>query len=422
VNTRRKFIGTAFGVVAGAALAPSAFASARQGASRGEPAPGAAPGGAPSGNRKKLKILILGGTGFLGPHIVRRALENGHEVTIFNRGKTSPDLFKDVDEVEHIEGDRYGDLANLKAAVASGRRWDAVIDNFTYVPKTVTDAMDVLKPAMDQFVVTSTISVYEANDEPNADEDTPLATIPDSVADGIKTHQEVGAHYGAMKARVEKAAEANFPGKVTVIRPGLIVGPRDASGRYSYWPIRASEGGRMIAPGSGDDFVQIIDVRDLADFTVKVVEDKQMGVFNAVNPARQFTMRDIVDAAVRDGGGGAEPVWIPAEFLQAQGVNAWQHMPAWIPPTAPGYAGIGQRSTDRAVKAGLRIRPLDETNEGILEYVKTRGAEIEAERGAEFATQWRQKIRGGLPREKEAVVLAAWDARETPGAPAATSP
>jgi len=405
----------ALGIIAGAALAPLALAGARQGASRGE----AAPASAPQGDQKTLKILILGGTGFLGPHIVHRALERGHEVTIFNRGKTSPELFKDESRVEHIEGDRYGDLASLKEAVASGRRWDAVIDNFTYVPKTVTDAMDVLKPAMDQFVVMSTISVYEANDEPNADEDTPLATIPDSVADGIKTHQEVGAHYGAMKARVEKAAEANFPGKVTVIRPGLIVGPRDTSGRYSYWPIRASEGGRMIAPGSGDDFVQIIDVRDLADFTVKVVEDKQMGVFNAVNPARQFTMRDIVDAAVRDGGGKAEPVWIPAEFLREHGVNAWQHMPAWIPPTAPGYAGIGQRSTDRAVKAGLKIRPLDETNEAILEYFTKRGAEIEAERGAEFATQWRQRIRGGLPPEKEAAVLAAWDARETQSAPKA---
>jgi len=279
------------------------------------------------------------------------------------------------------------------------------------VPKTVTDAMDILKPAMGQFVVISTISVYASNDEPNADEDAPLATIPDEVAQGITSHQQVGQHYGAMKARVEKAAEANFPGKVTVIRPGLIVGPRDITGRYSYWPIRGTEGGRMIAPGTGDDFVQIIDVRDLADFTVECVEKKHMGAFNAVNPASSLTMRQVVDAAVKTGGADTTPVWVSADFLEAQGVQPWQQMPAWVSNSAPGYAGFGKVNTDRAVKAGLRIRPIDDTNKATLEYFTTRGKELAAERGEEFVAKWRAMVRGGLPREKETAVLAAWDAR-----------
>jgi len=402
MNSRRKFIVQAGAVAMGAALAPTALARMQAPGGAAKPSDAAATGG----SAKKLKILILGGTGFLGPQIVKRALANGHEVTLFNRGKSSPDLFKDV---EHIEGDRYTDLSGLEKAVASGRKWDAVIDTFTYVPKTVTDAMDILKPAMDQFVVISTISVYASNNEPNADEDAALATVPDEIAATITTHQQVGQHYGAMKARVEKAAEANFPGKVTVIRPGLIVGPRDTTGRYSYWPIRGSEGGRMIAPGTGDDFIQIVDVKDLGDFTVECVEKKHMGVFNAVNPPRTLTMKQVVEAACRTGAADTTPVWIPAEFLSAHGVQAWQHMPAWVPNSAPGYAGFGQVNTDRAVKAGLRTRSLDEVNRSILEYESTRSKEILAEKGEEAAQKWKATIRGGLAREKEAEVLKAWD-------------
>lgn len=405
MNTRREFIGAASGAALGVVLAPSAFAMLRA------QAPAAQRGGSeqPSAAGKKLKILVLGGTGFLGPHIVNRALERGHEVTLFNRGKSSPDLFK---EVERIEGDRYTDLSGLKKAVEQGRKWDAVIDTFTYVPKTVTDAMDILMPAMDQFVVISTVSVYASNDEPNADESAALATIPDEVAAGITTHQQVGQHYGAMKARVEKAAEEKFPGRVTVIRPGLIVGPRDTTGRYSYWPIRGSEGGNMIAPGTGDDFIQIVDVRDLGDFTVECVEKKHFGLFNAVNPPSTLTMKQVVDAAIRTGGADTKAVWIPAAFLAEHGVQAWQQMPAWVPNDTPGYAGFGKVNTDRAVKAGLKTRSIDDTNTAILEYYAKRSKEMPAERGEEFAAKWRQTTRGGLPMAKEIEVLKAWDEKK----------
>lgn len=413
MNTRREFIGLASGVALGVVLAPTAFARVNAQGATGSGTGAAdtksvkgAPGASPA---KKLKILVLGGTGFLGPHIVNRAIEQGHEVTLFNRGKSSPDLFK---EVERIEGDRYTDLSGLKKAVEAGRKWDAVIDTFTYVPKTVTDVMDILMPAMDQFVVLSTISVYASNNEPNADESAAVAIIPDEIAAGITTHQQVGQHYGAMKARVEKAAEEKFPGKVTVIRPGLIVGPRDTTGRYTYWPVRGSEGGRMIAPGTGDDFIQIVDVRDLGDFTVECVEKKHFGIFNAVNPPSTLTMKQVVDSAIRTGGADTKAVWIPAEFLMENGVQPWQQMPAWVPNSLPGYAGFGKANTDRAVKAGLKTRSIDDTNKATLEYFNKRSREIPAERGEEFAAQWRKSTRGGLPPEKEAEVLKAWDAKQ----------
>lgn len=391
MKTRREFLVSAGGIALGAAVAPSALAGL-SGSAKG----------------KQMKILILGGTGFLGPHIVNRAVENGHAVTLFNRGRTGPDLFPDL---EHIEGDRYTDLSGLEKAVADGRRWDAVIDTFTYVPKTVTDAMDVLMPAMGRFVVISTISVYASNAEPGMDEKAPVATMDDATADGITTHREVGVHYGAMKARVEAAAEARMPGKVCVIRPGLIVGPRDTTGRYSYWPVRGSEGGTMIAPGTGEDHVQIVDVRDLGDFTVRCVEDGRTGLYNALSPAGKWTMRDIVDAAVRTGEAGTAPEWVDAGFLSEHGVNAWQQMPAWIPASRPEYAGVGRMSTARAIAAGLTTRTLEDTNRATLAYYRDRQAELRAERGDEFGDQWAKDIRGGISPEKEADVLAAWRAR-----------
>lgn len=393
-SSRRRFVAESLGLAVAASLAPGALAAAL----RDPPKEGAKP----------MKILILGGTGQLGPFVVERARARGHEVTLFNRGQSSPGILPDV---ERIQGDRYTDLSGLEKAVKDGRRWDAVIDTFTYVPKTVTDAMDILLPAMRQFVVISTVSVYASNNEPDADENAELATVSDEIAAGITTHQQVGAHYGAMKARVEKAAEERFPGKVTVIRPGLIVGPRDATGRYTYWPVRGSEGGRMIAPGTGDDFLQIIDVRDLADFTLLCVERGLFDVFNAVTPAATLRMRDVVESVCRVGKADTQPVWIPADFLVANGVAPWQQMPAWVPNATPGYAGFGRTSTARAMKAGLTTRSLDDTNEATLAYYRSRGEELAKERGEEFAATWRTRTRGGLARDKETSVLEAWDKR-----------
>lgn len=392
MTTRRDFLARAGVFTAGAALAPMGLAAAK---------------GGRMDDGKKLKLLILGGTGFLGPHIIDTARARGHTISMFNRGQTDDDLFPDI---EWFKGDRYGDLTSLEEAVAAGRTWDAVIDTFTYVPKTVTDAMDVLLPAMGRYIVISTVSVYADMGVPDQDESGVLAEVDDATAAAITTHREVGQHYGAMKARVERAAEQRFPGRVANLRAGLIVGPRDTTGRYAYWPIRASEGGEMIAPGSGEDFVQYIDVRDLAEFTVLCAERGLAGPFNCVNPKRTWTARDMVGSAVRTAGAGATPVWIPSEFLAAQGVRPWADLPVWIPTDPATGSGGGMLDTSRGIAAGLGTRPIDETTRATLEYFRTRGAELEAERGAEFAAQWRQRIRGGLPREREAEVLAAWAA------------
>jgi nucleoside-diphosphate-sugar epimerase len=398
MTTRREFIGQAGAVTLGAALVPSALGSRFM------------------NTRKPMKILFLGGTGFAGPPTVRRAVANGHEVTLFNRGKSGPEMFPDL---EHVTGDRYSDLSGLEKLVADGRKFDAVIDTFTYVPKTVTDAMDILLPAMGQYVVISTTSVYANRTTPGMDEFGELATVSDEIANGIKTHREVGAHYGAMKARVEQAAEERMPGKVCVIRPGLIVGDRDTTGRYSYWPIRASEGGTMIGPGHGKDFVQYIDVRDLGDFTIHCIEQQHMGLYNGISPAGERTSKDMVESAVRVAkkkmGVDTTIEWIDDEFLAANGVNAWQHMPAWVPNSAEGYEGNGQLSTKRSIKAGLKTRDIDDTAWSTLNYFQTRGPEIKAERGEDFYKQWSARIRGGLAAEREQEVLKMWEEKKNEG-------
>lgn len=397
-STRREFLGQAGAIGITAALAGSAMGA-----------------GLLRPSRKPMKILFLGGTGFAGPPAVRRAVEHGHEVTLFNRGQTGPDMFPDL---EHIEGDRYTDLSGLEKLVADGRKFDAVIDTFTYVPETVTNAMDILLPAMSQYVVISTTSVYADRSTPGMDESGAKATVDDATAAGINTHREVGMHYGAMKMRVEEAAEQRFPGRVCVIRPGLIVGERDTTGRYSYWPIRASEGGTMIGPGSGDDFVQYIDVRDLGDFMIHCIEQRHMGAYNGISPAGERTSRDMVESAVRVAtkfGAKTEVEWVDADFLSEHGVNAWQHMPAWVPNSADGYQGQGQLSTAKSIAAGLKTRHIDDTAESALNYYMERGAEIRAERGHEFYEEWAARIRGGLPMEREQEVLKLWMEKKNEG-------
>jgi len=394
-TTRREFIGQAGAITLGAALAPSAL------------------GGMLLNRGKPMKILFLGGTGFAGPPAVRRAVENGHEVTLFNRGQTGPDMFPDL---EHIQGDRYTDLSGLQKLVDDGRRFDAVIDTFTYVPKTVTDAMDILLPAMDQYVVISTTSVYADRSVIGMTEESPLAEIRDELAERIKTHGDVGGNYGAMKARVEKAAEERFPGKVCVIRPGLIVGERDTTGRFTYWSVRASEGGTMIGPGDGEDFIQIIDVRDLGDFMIHCIEQRHMGVYNGISPAGEFTTREMVESATKVAknklGVDTKIEWVDADFLGQNGVGAWQDMPAWVPSSIEGYAGQGRLSTAKSIRAGLKTRSLEDTHWNALNYYRTRGPEILDQYGEEQHTQWLRSIRGGLDPVKEQEVLKLWSEKQ----------
>ena len=399
MTTRREFIGQAGAITIGAGLTSSALAS-----------------GIFTNKPKSLNILMLGGTGFAGPKMVQRAIDNGHNVTLFNRGKSGPEMFPDL---EHIQGDRYTDLSGLEKLVADGRHFDAVIDTFTYVPKTVTDTMDILLKNMGQYVVISTTSVYANRTNIGMNENGLLATVDDATADGITSHRQVGANYGAMKVRVEQAAEKRFPGKVCIIRPGLIVGDRDTTGRFTYWSVRASEGGTMIGPGSGEDFVQVIDVRDLGDFTIHCIEQRHMGAYNGISPAGQWTSRDMVESATRVAkkklNVDTKIEWISEAFLEANGVAAWQHMPAWVPNSAEGYEGQGQISTAKSIKAGLKTRSLEEMHLDALDYYNTQSPKVLAKHGEERHTLWLQRTRGGLDAAREQEVLKLWEAKKAEG-------
>ncbi len=336
---------------------------------------------------RKLKLLILGGTGFLGPHTVRAALARGHEMTLFNRGRTNPHLFPDL---EKLRGDRDGDLAALE-----GREWDAVIDTSGYVPRVVKMSADLLAPRVSQYVFISSISVYGNLTEPGADETTPVDTIEDETVEEI-----TGSTYGALKALCEQAVEGSMPGRTTNIRPGLIVGPGDRTDRFTYWPVRVARGGEVLAPGDGRDYSQFIDVRDLAEWIIHCIERRITGVYNADSPAASLTIAELLETCRKVSGSDAEFTWADEEFLTEQGVNAWSDMPVWA---GSGESGWGHVRTTRARENGLGRRPVSETVRDTLDWFRTQPEERRA------------KLRSGLTVEREAEVLAAWHARAKQG-------
>ena len=365
--TRRSFLATtAAGVAAAAVLPGNAFAA---------PAP------------KSLRILILGGTGFIGPNQVRYALARGHKVSVFNRGKTNPGELPAG--VEHLEGDRNGKLDALK-----GRDWDAVIDNPTTLPRWVRDAAAILKGHTDHYMFISTISVYSDNSKVGADETAPLIELKDPTVE-----QVTGESYGGLKALAEKEAEKAYPGKTTIVRPGLIVGPGDNSDRFTYWPVRIARGGEVLAPGNPTDPVQFIDARDLGEWTIRLLEQKAYGTFNATGPQHPLTMAEMLYGIKAVTTSGARFTWVPADFLEAQKVGPWMDMPVWIPP-AGDMAGFATVSIKRALDAGLTFRPLADTAAATLAWHDKRDAERKS------------KMRAGLKPERETEVLAAWKAKQ----------
>ena len=331
-----------------------------------------------------LKLLILGGTNFLGPHIVEAATRRGHTMTLFNRGKTHPGLFPDL---EKLHGDRKTDLSALE-----GRKWDAVIDTSAYIPADVTRSASLLGPNVAQYLLISTVSVYAKLDKPGLDESAPLATTTEPEADKITNE-----NYGALKVLCERAAEKAVPGRVTVIRPGLIVGPGDATDRFTYWPVRVARGGEVLAPGAPKDFTQFIDARDLADFVVLCLEKKTLGTFNADAQAGSITMGTLLDTCKKVSKSDARFTWVDAKFLEAQKVSPWADMPAWI-PAVDDDAGFGRVSSAKAKAAGLHYRPLPETVNDTLAWFRTEPPEHQA------------KLKSGISPEREAEVLKAWHA------------
>ncbi len=336
---------------------------------------------------KPLRILILGGTGFTGPYQVRYALSRGHKVTTFNRGKTHPGELPN--EVEQLIGDRNGQLDALK-----GRKWDVAIDNPTTLPAWVRDAAQVLKGNVQRYVFISTISVY-ADTSKGVDETAPLAkyegadpykeTLEAMKASGYKT-------YGPLKALSEKEAEKWFPGKTLIIRPGLIVGPRDETDRFIYWPVRIDRGGEVLAPGNPGDPVQFIDARDLAEWTIRMAENRHTGIYNATGPSKPLGIGKLFDEIKGALNSNAEFTWVPANFLAQQKVEAWSDMPVW----AGDELGLARTKIDRALAKGLTFRPLAETARDTLTWFRSQPHDRQS------------KLRAGLTPEREAEVLAAW--------------
>jgi 2'-hydroxyisoflavone reductase len=351
---------------------------------------------APAGKREaaKLRILILGGTGFIGPHQVRYALARGHEVTLFNRGRQKETW---PGPVEELIGDRNtGDLKAL-----AGHEWDVAIDNPTTLPFWVRDAGAALHGKVGQYIFISTISAYASDSTPGADETAPLApyTGKDAMAETADTLRgRMGDLYGPLKAASEGEAKRQFGEAVTIIRPGLIVGPGDETDRFTYWPVRLARGGEVLAPGDGSDPVQFIDARDLAEWTIRTAEERHLGVYNATGPARPLSMRGMLTGI--SGAIHAEPklTWVPAPFLDAEKVSAWSDMPVWVPGSGD-TAGFARRSIRRALGAGLTYRPLAATAVDTLAWFRTQPAERQA------------KLRAGLTPEREAEVLAKWRAK-----------
>ena len=330
----------------------------------------------------KKRILILGGTGFLGPATVETAQARGHQLTLFNRGKTRPGLFPDL---EKLHGDR--DPAKGEGLKAlEGRQWDAVIDNSGYFPRHVAASAKLLAPNVRHYVFVSTLSVYANNSIEGQDETGKAATIPDPTVEKI-TEQT----YGALKALCEKAAEGAMPGRVAVVRPGYIVGPDDPSGRFTYWPVRIDRGGEVLAPGDPRDPVQFIDVRDLGAWLIMLVEHGTTGVFNALGPKDRLAWGDLLKACQKATPNQSELRWVPGAWIAKQGEDVF---PIWAPYQGD-TRGFHMWKNERAVRAGLKFRPYSDTVKDTLAWYKT---QHEGQR---------TKLAGPTP-QKEAELLAAW--------------
>jgi 2'-hydroxyisoflavone reductase len=304
----------------------------------------------------KMKILIIGGTRFLGRHLVNSARARGHEVTLFNRGRTNPELFGQVDK---ILGDREKDLNQL-----TGHNWDAVIDTCGYFPRIVRMSAKILKGRVESYVFISSISVYESLQKIGVNEGDPVGKIEDETIEEITE-----TSYGPLKALCEKAVQDVFGISSLIIRPGLIVGPHDPTDRFTYWPVRAARGGDVLAPDKPEALTQIIDVRDLSDFIIELVQQNVSGVFNATGPDHELSFGTLLDTCKLVSASDAKFHWASVDFLHQNNVSAWSDMPAWLPDVGED-AGFARVDISKALKAGLEFRLLEDTVRDTLKWAK----------------------------------------------------
>lgn len=324
-----------------------------------------------------MRLLVLGGTKFLGRAAVEAALARGDEVTLFNRGQTNPELFP---EAEKLHGDRDGGLAELE-----GREWDAVVDPSGYVPRVVRASAELLRGSIGHYVFVSSGSVYAEPLAPGFDETQPTVELEEPES------EDVMAHYGALKAACERVVREVFPDAHTNARSGLIVGPHDPTGRFTYWPLRVAAGGELLAPAPPDRLVQFIDARDLGEWIVEACARRHVGTFNATGEPVRF---DELLATCGD----AEPVWVDEQFLLEHDVEPFSELPLWIP--GPGAAFL-QANVAQAVGAGLRFRPLEETVRDTLSWAQGAGEQLVTDRGL-------RQGRAGLDPARETELLDAW--------------
>jgi len=308
-----------------------------------------------------MRILILGGTRFLGRHLVGAGLARGHTLTLFNRGKSNPELFP---ALETVIGDREHDLALLSAG-----RWDAVIDTCGYIPRLVRLSAQALRAAAAAYVFISSISVYADFSKVGIDENDPVGKLEDETVEEI-----TGETYGPLKALCEQTAQQVFRNRALTIRPGLIVGPYDPTDRFTYWPVRVASGGEVLAPEKPAALAQIIDARDLAEFIITLIEHTATGVYNATGPAGDLTFGSLLETCKQVSGSDAAFRWAPLDFLAQNNVAPWSDMPAWLPDT-PRDAGASRVDVSRATAAGLIFRPLAETVRATLDWASTRPAD-----------------------------------------------
>ncbi|MCY0896741.1 MAG: NAD-dependent epimerase/dehydratase family protein [Alicyclobacillaceae bacterium] len=326
-----------------------------------------------------MRILILGGTAFLGRHLVDAALTKGHEVTLFNRGQTHPDLYP---EVETLHGDRDGRLEAL-----CGRSFDAVLDTSGYVPRVVRQSVALLRDAVMHYTFVSSISVYADFTQVEMDEDARLGTLED------ETIENIAEHYGALKALCEQEVRSTFGERALIIRPGLIVGPHDPTDRFTYWVRRFGQSGNVLVPGRRDARVQFIDGRDLADWMIRMVENKTSGVFNATGPTNARTMGELIDNLQEEIPSSGQATWVSEAFLESQGVAEWTDLPLWLSDQT-GWPGFMSVDVGRAVAQGLTYRPVRETIRDTRRWDQTRPLDSD--------------LKAGLSHERERDLLRAW--------------
>lgn len=339
--------------------------------------------GASSVYSQPKRILFLGGTGFIGPAMVSVARARGHKVTLFNRGKTSPRLFSGV---ERIIGDRATDLARLR-----NREWDAVIDTWTRYPSAVGAATELLRDHVGQYLFISTVSVYKLGREP-IDESSPLLPITETPPENMELQ-----NYGRLKILCEQLAERNLPGRVTVVRPGVIAGPGDPTDRFTYWPERLARGGRVLVPEAPGYRMQFIDVFDLGAWVISAIEGRHVGVYNAVGP-EDPSLHSVIEACKSGVSSDARLEWVDNKWLEERQIGGWEAFPLTVPADAEN-SGFAHVSAARAIEKGLRFRPVSATALDTLDWWNSQSEER------------RSRKRPGLTPEREAEILRLWKSR-----------